>query len=91
MPTREELHKVFPCKDQDLSECSYCALIRHAERADRSEIPTPTFRVKHDPPLTALGMEQATEAGRYLKDFFEKNNMSFDKVIIEVSPFMRCL
>jgi len=63
MPTRDELHKVFPCdhkeekESTDLSDCSYCALIRHAERADRSEVPTPSFRLKHDPPLTALGME----------------------------------
>ena len=57
MPTREELHKTFPCEEKDISDCSYCALIRHAERADRSEVPTPSFRVKHDPPLTALGME----------------------------------
>ena len=93
MPTREELHKVFPCPHgkKDLSDCSYCAIIRHAERADRSEIPTPSFRTKHDPPLTAEGMNQATEAGKYLKDYFEEHNMQFDKVIIECSPFMRCL
>lgn len=29
--------------------------------------------------------------GRILKDFFEQNNMKFDKVVMQCSPFLRCI
>ena len=29
--------------------------------------------------------------GEVLKDFFEQNNMKFDKVVLECSPFLRCI
>jgi len=44
-----------------------------------------------DPPLTKKGMQQASEAGKYLKQYFEENNLNFDKIILKSSPFIRCI
>jgi broad specificity phosphatase PhoE len=44
-----------------------------------------------DPPLTKKGMEQASEAGKYLKQYFEDNNLKFDEIKIKSSPFVRCI
>jgi broad specificity phosphatase PhoE len=64
-------------------------VIRHGERADK--IPGLKYRNHVDPPLTQMGLLQAEFTGRYFKDLFEKSKFDFDKVIIETSPFLRCL
>ena len=44
-----------------------------------------------DVQLTPLGVEQAATAGKFLKEYFEGNGYHFDKIIMEVSPFLRCM
>ena len=36
-------------------------------------------------------MIQAHQTGLYLKEYFDKNGMTFDRINIETSPFIRCL
>lgn len=65
------------------------AIIRHGERADHvANCPSPNGS---DPPLTPDGFNQATLTGQFLCQYFQKNNMKFDKVIIETSPFIRTM
>jgi broad specificity phosphatase PhoE len=45
---------------------------------------------KYDCPITELGLKQAKRTGQYLKELFTKDNLKFDKIIIECSPFLRC-
>ena len=51
--------------------------------------------VEHDTELTCLGLEQATQAGDHFKSCLEKAeekyDVKFDEVIVESSPFLRCL
>lgn len=96
MPFREELDRFFPSGDylpkypDSIKDKSYYALVRHAERADK--VPgAPKVDQWADPPLSERGFEQGAFAGQYFKDVFELNGMEFDEVIIECSPFMRCL
>ena len=67
----------------------FIAVIRHGERGDS----VPGFKVenKDDPLLTPKGMKQAFATGVYLKKYFKDNNLLFDKIIIESSPFIRCM
>lgn len=44
-----------------------------------------------DPPLTPKGMLQAVQTGQHLSDFFTERGYKFKKIIIQSSPFMRCL
>lgn len=46
---------------------------------------------KFDMPLTRLGMMQSMATGEYLRQYFEHNDYKFSKVIIECSPFLRCM
>ena len=67
----------------------FAAVIRHGERGDRVEnFPCPN---PCDPPLTPHGLKQAKATGDFLKEFFASKNYQFDKVIIECSPFLRCM
>ena len=36
-------------------------------------------------------MQQAKSTGEFLKQYFHENGYNFDKVIIECSPFLRCM
>jgi hypothetical protein len=40
--------------------------------------------------LTPKGIIQASATGKFLKEYFDSNNLTFSKVIIECSPFVRC-
>ena len=53
----------------------------------------PDFDVKNsdDAALTPQGIIQARETGKHLRDFFSMNGLSFDKVMVESSPFVRTL
>ena len=88
-PSTPSEHHVFD-QNQNLSGNSICFMIRHTERADKTVIPE-TFRTKEDPPLSSLGIKQSHITGQYLKKWFEMNEMEFDKIIIESSPFIRTL
>lgn len=44
-----------------------------------------------DPALTPNGMQQARATGKFLKHYFEENGYKFDKIIIECSPFLKCM
>ena len=44
-----------------------------------------------DPPLTDFGIKQARYTGEFLKKHFAENGLKFDKIIIECSPFLRCM
>ena len=67
------------------------ALIRHGERADRVWPLKVQFDNEFDPPLTELGIKQAQGTGKYLANYLKKNGLSFDKVMVESSPFVRTL
>ena len=51
------------------------------------EIPYPNTS---DPPLAGRGVEQAWGTGEFLDSYF-RENYKFDKIIIETSPFLRCM
>lgn len=46
---------------------------------------------KDDPPLSALGVAQAKTTGKYFKKYFADNDFKFDHIIIDCSPFLRCM
>ncbi|TNV75894.1 hypothetical protein FGO68_gene876 [Halteria grandinella] len=74
---------------QILSTPCFVALIRHGERADlapHAPLSKP-YTVKHDPPLTDTGIQQAFETGQALK----KMLAAYDTIIIECSPFIRTM
>ena len=64
--------------------------MRHAERADKVK-GAPKIERWADPPLSDRGFAQASFSGQYFKDLFDKNGMEFDEIIMECSPFMRCI
>ena len=87
-------HNMFQNTDDDGSfevktTPSFYAIVRHGERGNA--VPGFVFKNKFDPPLTPLGIEQATATGKYLKEFFEQKGWSFDNIIIESSPFLRSM
>lgn len=49
----------------------------------------------HDPSLTSNGLEQAQRAGAYFKRRIRQvsrdQNVNFDEIIVESSPFLKCL
>jgi len=47
--------------------------------------------VADDPPLTYRGIDQSLLTGKFLKQYFEDTNMTFTKIIIKSSPFLRCI
>ena len=53
----------------------------------------PQYKGHPDAPLTPLGFNQATEAGRFLKSLIAKLKTEQEDltVKIESSPFVRCL
>ena len=65
--------------------------IRHGERTDKTEDLDERERIvnKWDPPLTKIGVSMAHLCGRSLRLKLEK--LGYEKVIIEVSPFLRCM
>lgn len=63
--------------------------IRHGERADLAPEKGVEYDIKADPPLTPLGVTQAEETGRYLKEYIARGN--FDEVHIECSGFIRTI
>ncbi|CDW83035.1 UNKNOWN [Stylonychia lemnae] len=69
-------------------------LIRHGERADQVINPSRKIEFENDTHLTEEGMNQANQTGQYLRKTIEyerQENRPFDQVIIESSPFLRCL
>ncbi|CDW81880.1 UNKNOWN [Stylonychia lemnae] len=69
-------------------------LIRHGERADQVENNNKLIEFDHDTPLTDNGFIQAQKTGLYLRSIIAKEqeeNRPFDQIIIESSPFLRCL
>ena len=102
MPTRDELEFFFPPAEEDyvpthegIQNSSLYGFVRHAERSDRvgefGVYQKDIWTVRLDPPLSERGMEQAAFAGTYFKEYLEKNNLKFDKIVIDCSPFLRCL
>ncbi|CDW81206.1 UNKNOWN [Stylonychia lemnae] len=73
------------------SEYQKCvvALVRHGQRADYAIDESIVYDISHDPPLTREGMWQAKLTGEALKKQFLEGG--FEKVIIESSPFLRCI
>ena len=53
----------------------------------------PRFHIESllDPPITINGVNEARVTGEFLKKHFETNHYNFDKVIIECSPFLKCI
>lgn len=78
-------------KYSELQDHCFIGVIRHAEKANLHEVNNPRWVVDKDPPLSTRGDRQATFTGQYLKEYFQKHNMKFDKIVIESSPFLRCL
>ena len=46
---------------------------------------------KYDLPLSRKGINQAMEKADFFVKYFEDNNYHFDKIVIECSPFLRCM
>lgn len=99
MPTRTELEETFGPDDQlssdekflNLQDHCFVGVLRHAEKANLHDKDNPRWKVDVDPPLSRRGDRQAAFTGKYLKEYFEKHNMKFDKIVIESSPFLRCI
>lgn len=94
MESKSNDHAVFNGIDDDGSfeiktVPNLYAIVRHGERGNA--VPGFVFKNKYDPPLTPLGIQQATATGKYLKEYFEQKGWSFDKIVIESSPFLRSM
>lgn len=76
---------------QNLHDHCFIGVIRHAEKANLHEVNNPRWIVDKDPPLSTRGDKQAAFTGQYLKNYFQQHNMKFDKIVIESSPFIRCI
>ena len=70
------------------SQVSFLVL-RHGERADHvaSRHHPKNFDNDADPPLTDVGLKQASATGEFLC----QNVKDYDEVVVESSPFVRCL
>jgi bisphosphoglycerate-dependent phosphoglycerate mutase len=73
----------------------YCFLIRHGERCDLSAKHMHLVTNKGDACLTPDGIKQATETAAFMKKYLleleQKNGKVFDEVVLECSPFIRCI
>lgn len=69
---------------------NFGAIIRNAEPRGPYELGDDAGN-NADLPLSELGMKQAIETGEYLREYFEDNNFNFNKIIIDSSPFLRCM
>ena len=63
--------------------------VRHGERVDHAKHLKIEYPIKYDPPLTPLGVQQATETGRFFKEYLKTHK--FDDIVIECSPFIRTM
>ncbi|CDW74263.1 UNKNOWN [Stylonychia lemnae] len=68
---------------------SQVLFIRHGQRADLHPEKEVEYDIPYDPPLTDTGFQQAKETGEHLKEYIRNNK--FDKIILEVSPFLRTI
>ena len=86
----------------DGAQPSFLCLIfmRHGERADcvaKVEGAPQVYEstTAHDPALTAVGLTQADEAGVHFKKRIAEvqrlYGVTFDEILVESSPFLRCL
>ena len=67
-------------------------MIRHGERCDKSIDDNERERAlsnPHDPPLSELGISQAHVCGQKQREYLQKGG--YTNIIIETSPFLRCL
>ena len=67
-------------------------MIRHGQRCDLSDKPEEKQRAQSNPvdsPLTQLGISQAHICGQHQKAYLKEHGYSH--IIIESSPFLRCL
>ena len=71
----------------------FLAIIRHGERADFAGIDPESvnFDNKDDPPLTPHGQNLAAKTGTALAPQLGLIGDNFDEIIIESSPFVRCI
>ena len=75
----------------------YCFIIRHGERADKSNDPIvrAQYATHPDPILTPTGWEQARETGAFLREELDRieqlEGRNFDEVRILASPFERTI
>ena len=81
-------------KSRAPSTIRYSFFVRHGERSDHKlHLVGKVDMSKSDPVLTALGMKQARESGKFLKTLLrqieQKEGRKFDNVVIQCSPFMR--
>ena len=68
---------------------TYCAFIRHSERADQVLTEGITSESKVDPQITNNGLRIARETGEFLKQQLKQNKI--DTTIIYSSPFLRSM
>ena len=82
-------------KEDDLwgNKCNTILLfIRHGERADQVNLKDPTpfpYPIDWDPPLTALGVEQAKATGKFLKEAIP--SIAERPLVFISSPFTRTM
>lgn len=67
----------------------FAAIIRHGEPGD--EVQNFKYTNLFDPPLTPLGMRQAGETADFLDGYFKKEDYKFDEIVIESSPYLKCM
>ena len=65
---------------------NFYAVIRHGERADHAGV---AYDNEVDPPLTKKGIKQAQKTSIFLQKLLDENK--YDKIIIQASPFTRCI
>ena len=68
---------------------TYCAFIRHSERADQVTTENIISESKVDPQITVNGIRIAKETGAFLKK--ELSQHQIDNIIIYSSPFLRTM
>ncbi len=63
--------------------------MRHVERADQAPFSKTSKHclIKHDPPLTDKGIQQALET----RLEFQHSDLKVDEVVLESSPFIRTM
>ena len=75
--------------EEDYGKYHHLFFVRHGERADHAKHLKIEYPVKYDPPLTPLGVQQASETGKFFVEYLKTHK--FDQVVIESSPFIRTM
>ena len=93
----ESLNLIHQYATSDLTKADhtenshFAAIINHGESVKHARLGPRKEPPSADPPLTPRGLKQARATADFLKEYFSGNSYRFDKVIVECSPFLRCM